>query len=549
MERRVAGAMTRVRDSVVALEYTAADSTKGARRVATGVVISDQGDVLSIRIDRPPMVARGIVPHDPDPSTGIVPRGSRTRQGRGSASPIVARDASGRRYAAAWLAADPETGLTLLRITPGRVRPIRIATESPKLGSSVFVVGNPYGLGHSVSRGHVAGLDRALAIGSRQLGGLTQIQVPLYPGDSGATVANLRGEWLGLIRGGLAASTLAPGLGATATGRGHDDTDRDAEPDHDHDIGFAIPARDAIWIAEQLRSAGRVDRAYLGVRLEPAAPSTPNAGTEREGALLSEILADSPAAAAGLRPGDRIVSLNTDPIRSASDLTDRLDRIRAQTPITLGILRQAVTFPGGNAQKPQEPAPSTTRGDGLVRIEISLRPASRPPEFFADNGSGPAGTGPSVTTPNPSEISGTGPAETASTALAVDATPIVRTTAATAPPPTPVHIVVTKTSANDPKTVPLRPATVESADASPVSVSDPSSLPTDPAPPPAQRPLPLESRAAPPRSAELEPISPRAVIERLERIERRLERIERREARAPNLPDQIPSTATDISPD
>ena len=59
-------------------------------------------------------------------------------------------------------------------------------------------------MGHSVSRGHVAGLDRALELGDRQLGGLIQIQAPLYPGDSGAAVVNLHGEWLGLIRSGLA---------------------------------------------------------------------------------------------------------------------------------------------------------------------------------------------------------------------------------------------------------------------------------------------------------------------------------------------------------
>ena len=111
---------------------------------------------------------------------------------------IVAQDASGRRHQASWVAGDPESGLTLLRIAPQTVRPIQIAVDEPMLGSQVFVVGNPFGLGHSVSRGHVAGLDRALKLGSRQLGGLIQVQAPLYPGDSGAVVANLRGQLLGL---------------------------------------------------------------------------------------------------------------------------------------------------------------------------------------------------------------------------------------------------------------------------------------------------------------------------------------------------------------
>ena len=83
-----------------------------------------------------------------------------------------------------------DTGLTLLRVSPRAVRPIRSAADGPKLGSRVFVVGNPFGMGHSVSRGHVAGLDRALELGTGQLGGLIQVQAPLYPGDSGAAVVD-----------------------------------------------------------------------------------------------------------------------------------------------------------------------------------------------------------------------------------------------------------------------------------------------------------------------------------------------------------------------
>src|SRR5205823_983711 len=113
---------------------------------ATGVVINNRGEILSIRIDPPP--AR------PVPGTGR------------DLAPIVACDSTGRRHAARWVAADPETGLTLLCVSPRAVRPIRAAAESPKLGSQVFVLGSPFGMGHSVSRGHVAGLDRALELGT-----------------------------------------------------------------------------------------------------------------------------------------------------------------------------------------------------------------------------------------------------------------------------------------------------------------------------------------------------------------------------------------------
>ena len=169
LERRIAAAMAR-RESVVALEYTAADAPEGDRRMATGVVINNGGEILSVRIDPPPT--------RPTPGTGK------------NLASIVARDFQGRRHAARWVAADPETGLTLLRLAASAVRPIRFALDGPKLGSQVFVVGSPFGMGHSVSRGHVAGLDRAVELGTRQIGGLIQVQALSIP----ATAA--RRSWI-----------------------------------------------------------------------------------------------------------------------------------------------------------------------------------------------------------------------------------------------------------------------------------------------------------------------------------------------------------------
>ena len=573
MERRVAGAMSRVRDSVVTLEYTAEDSPTGTRRVATGVVISPQGEILSIRIDRPmvpqtststtttpppeattarvspgsAMADVSTISPSPIPGTGVgagaAARGERMRTGSraaGSSMPIFARDATGRRHVATWLAADPETGLTLLRIPPKLVRPVRIAADSPKLGSSVFVVGNPLGLGHSVSRGHVAGLDRALEIGPRQLGGLIQVQVPLYPGDSGATVANLRGEWLGLVRGGLAAATSASSLTPAQPVKGRDDDlDRNAELDHDHDIGFAIPARDAIWVADQLRNSGRVERAYLGVRLEPADP----ADVQGEGARLSEILANTPAAAAGLRTGDRIVALDSHAIRSPGDLTDRLDRTRAHTRIKLGVLRRRDPSRSGTATADDPRSDSTSNDPDLDRLDVTLQAASRPSETLPDPG--PAGPGPelgAVVAPEGGTVAGAslgseGVVRTASASGSESAN-------ATTPPAVSVRAMISKTSSSvanpqgalqvpEPNVgiVPLRPATVATAPTQASSASAPVPSPSTASSPSSSttlRALPLESQGVPPHPAELEPISPRAVIERLERIERRIERIERR---------------------
>jgi serine protease Do len=336
IERHVAGAIARARESVLALEYTAADAPRGPRRMASGVVIGD-GDVISVHIDPPPA----------------------------DSAPIVARDASGREVQAEWVAADPETGLTLLKILPGVARPVVPAQRTPTPGLPVLVIGNPFGLGHSVSRGAVAGLNRRLELGAHRLGGLIQVDTSLHPGDSGALLIDLRGGWLGVIRSGLALPDL------TAA----DDRDRDRTPDRrpdrdparDHDLGFAIPAADALWVAGQLRVHHRVDRAYLGIipgapataasagPVPPAAPVDP----EPQGVALDQVLPDTPADHAGLKPGDRVVALDGQLILSAMDLDDRLARTAAGAEVAIVYLR----------------------GDGPARVRqtLAVHTAHRPP--------------------------------------------------------------------------------------------------------------------------------------------------------------------------
>jgi S1-C subfamily serine protease len=281
-DRKLADAIDQARVSTVALEYNSGDP-HGLRRVATGVVFTSGGDVISVRVE---------------------PKEERDRES------IVARDSSGHEHPARFVAADPDTGLTLLKVEAKDIRPIQPTARAALLGAAVFLIGHPYDLGQSVSLGNVAGLDRRVRYGARPLGGLIQVQVALHPGDSGALLADRKGGWLGLIRGGLA----TPGA-----------------KEDDNTLGFAIPALDALWVAKQLLLHRKVDRAYLGVKLA--------VDSSDPGAEVAEVLPGSPAGKAGLLEKDRIVKLDDWPIRSRNDLTDRLDRIAAGAEIAVEYAR------------------------------------------------------------------------------------------------------------------------------------------------------------------------------------------------------------------
>ncbi len=437
----------------------------------------------------------------------------------------MAKDASRQRHPAQWVAYDPESGLTLLRIAPRAVRPIQIATDEATLGSQVVVVGNPFGLGHSVSRGHIAGLDRALKLGSRQLGGLIQIQAPLYPGDSGAVVANLRGQLLGLIRSGLAIPAVA---GERA--------------ERDNDFGFAIPVRDVLWVADQLRARGRVDRAYLGVRLGPVTTTTgtapaprqqrrsdgvtqptsnPEAAVILDGAFLQEVLAGTPAALAGLQAGDIITAIDGQPVHSPHDLTDRLDRLPAKTTIRLDVVRgrgpqpqrltlvmQTTSRPEAEQQASLSPTPSQSRQEPPV----SAQPAQSIPAAAS-----PAT--PSSPAPSPTVVPTAAPA-TASTSPAT-------------PPPSspPISPGATAVSGPDPRTDQGNTqARIDVRGPAPISI-------------PAPVRSPLQAPVQQPQAEELKLTLPRAVTDRLEHLERRLETLERKTSSLPETR-QASSTRT-----
>ncbi|HWP34794.1 MAG TPA: DegQ family serine endoprotease, partial [Thermodesulfobacteriota bacterium] len=270
-----------------------------------------------------------------------------------------------REYPAQVVGRDPKTDLALIRIAvPGDLPVVTLGDSSRvEIGEWVLAIGNPFGLGHTVTVGIVSAKGRVL--GSGPYDDYIQTDASINPGNSGGPLFNLRGEVIGI------------NTAILATGQG---------------IGFAIPVNVAKELLPQLREQGRVRRGWLGVhvqRLTPELARGVGAADER-GALVTDVAAGSPAEAAGVRRGDVIVEFDGKPVGDASELP----RLVAAAPVgkrasvtvvrdgqarTLTVTVGELPEEGSARRRPQRaPAdPTTPERLGLTVRELTPALAAR----------------------------------------------------------------------------------------------------------------------------------------------------------------------------
>ena len=221
---------------------------------------------------------------------------------------------SGDRYSAGIVGKDPKTDLALLKIEAEKPLPaVRMGDSSVlEIGDRVLAIGNPFGLGHTVTAGIVSAKGRALGIG--QYDNFIQTDAAINPGNSGGPLFNFDGEVVGVNT-----AVIARGQG----------------------LGFAIPINMASMVVEQLKTHGRVVRAWLGVMIQDVTPEISEAlGIDRrEGGLISEVKEGSPAAEAGVRRGDVVVSVNGEKIADAAALARKLALLEPGVPTEFVVLR------------------------------------------------------------------------------------------------------------------------------------------------------------------------------------------------------------------
>ena len=221
---------------------------------------------------------------------------------------------SNKRYEAKIVGRDPGTDIAVLKIDTTGLTPATFGdSEQLEVGDVVLAIGNPFGVGQSVSRGIVSALGRGMGMGVFE--DFIQTDAAINPGNSGGALLDTDGRLIGINSAILSRSGGFAG------------------------VGFAIPANLARSVAEQLAATGKVERGFLGVRPQPLDEAlTAQFGTEK-GALLAEVTEGSPAEKAGLKAGDVIVKINATEIRDARHLLLTVSQIAPGTEVNIGYLR------------------------------------------------------------------------------------------------------------------------------------------------------------------------------------------------------------------
>ena len=201
----------------------------------------------------------------------------------------------GRSLAAKVLGGDPDTDLAVLQLAGSAPPPITVGRASElRVGDVVLAIGNPYGVGQTVTHGVVSATGRS-HLGLTRFENFIQTDAAINPGNSGGALVNTRGELVGIN-----AAIYSESGGS-------------------HGIGFAVPAEIALGVLRQITATGRVSRGWLGITGQDVTSTLAAAYGlhEPRGVLVSAVTEGSPAQRAGLRAGDVIVAVDGEPAATA----------------------------------------------------------------------------------------------------------------------------------------------------------------------------------------------------------------------------------------
>ena len=222
---------------------------------------------------------------------------------------------------------DPKTDLALIKIETKRpLNAVKFGdSDKIRVGDWVLAIGNPFGLGSSVTAGIVSAKSRDIESGPYD--SFIQTDASINQGNSGGPMFNLQGEVIGI------SSAIFSTTGAS------------------QGVGFAIPANLAGWVISQLKEHGEVKRGWIGIKIQPNTPEIADSLgiSANQGVVVSGVTEQGPAQKAGLQAGDIVLSFNRQPIDNTKNLSRLIAETKIGTPAPIEIWRsgqkQTLTVP------------------------------------------------------------------------------------------------------------------------------------------------------------------------------------------------------------
>jgi serine protease Do len=266
----------------------------------------------------------------------------------------------GKTFSAKVIGTDKRTDLALIKVEGGTDFPFtKLAEAKPRIGDWVLAVGNPFGLGGTVTAGIVSASGRD--IGNGPYDDFIQIDAPVNKGNSGGPAFNMQGEVVGVNT-----AIYSPSGGSVG-------------------IAFSIPSPTVKNVVAQLKDKGTVSRGWIGVQIQPVTSDIADSmGLKKpEGALVNEPQADGPAAKAGIESGDVITSVNGTAVKDARELARTIGVLPPGTAVKLNVLHkgkdEVVNLTLGQLPNTQqanaEDSGRGAHGSDVPRLGLTVAPA------------------------------------------------------------------------------------------------------------------------------------------------------------------------------
>lgn len=224
---------------------------------------------------------------------------------------------SGEHYQAKLIGTDPDTDIAVIQIEAKDLNAIPLGDSADlKVGDFAVAIGNPFGLGQTVTSGIISALERS-GLGIEGYENFIQTDASINPGNSGGALVNLHGHLIGI-------NTAIYSKSGGNIG-----------------IGFAIPINMAHSIMEQLIAHGKVERGRLGAEAQDLSPELAKAFdlSLKQGAVVVHVEKDSPADRAGLKPGDVVININDKPVKNSATLRNTVGLLRLGETVKLQVIR------------------------------------------------------------------------------------------------------------------------------------------------------------------------------------------------------------------